>query len=185
MISQVFFAAFSALTDGESFTSAGDDDGFTTWTRSFFGRGFVVGFGIMGTTRGDDGLLGITMVLNSVQPVISGVAVGVGWQAPVAYINLGSYNIFGLPLALADFVSEITEALMEEAPKMEKWLIHVDRTSTTQGNGASLVITLPYGEDLEFVVKFGFKVSNNKAEYEALVTGMRMAHEVRARHIVA
>ncbi|KZV41028.1 protein TRANSPARENT TESTA 12 [Dorcoceras hygrometricum] len=44
------------------------------------------------------GLLAITMVLNSVQPVISGVAVGGGWQALVAYINLGSYYIFGLPL---------------------------------------------------------------------------------------
>nr|QBM79493.1 MATE63 [Rehmannia glutinosa] len=44
------------------------------------------------------GLLGITMVLNSVQPVISGVAVGGGWQALVAYINLACYYIFGLPL---------------------------------------------------------------------------------------
>ncbi|GLT31209.1 hypothetical protein SLA2020_059610 [Shorea laevis] len=43
-------------------------------------------------------LLGITMVLNSVQPVISGVAVGGGWQALVAYINLGCYYAFGLPL---------------------------------------------------------------------------------------
>ncbi|KAF7132108.1 hypothetical protein RHSIM_Rhsim09G0199900 [Rhododendron simsii] len=42
-------------------------------------------------------LLGFTMVLNSVQPVISGVAVGGGWQALVAYINLGCYYIFGLP----------------------------------------------------------------------------------------
>ncbi|CAH9059320.1 unnamed protein product [Cuscuta epithymum] len=42
-------------------------------------------------------LLGITMLLNSVQPVISGVAVGGGWQALVAYINLGCYYIFGLP----------------------------------------------------------------------------------------
>ncbi|CAL5000505.1 unnamed protein product [Urochloa decumbens] len=43
-------------------------------------------------------LLGLTMVLNSVQPVISGVAVGGGWQGLVAYINLGCYYIFGLPL---------------------------------------------------------------------------------------
>ncbi|KAK1574950.1 hypothetical protein Q3G72_001282 [Acer saccharum] len=43
-------------------------------------------------------LLGITMVLNSVQPVISGVAIGGGWQALVAYINIGCYYIFGLPL---------------------------------------------------------------------------------------
>ncbi|XP_047306597.1 protein DETOXIFICATION 34 [Impatiens glandulifera] len=43
-------------------------------------------------------LLGITMVLNSVQPVISGVAVGGGWQALVAYINLFCYYVVGLPL---------------------------------------------------------------------------------------
>ncbi|TYK03025.1 protein DETOXIFICATION 34 [Cucumis melo var. makuwa] len=42
-------------------------------------------------------LLGITMVLNSVQPVISGVAVGGGWQALVAYINLFCYYVVGLP----------------------------------------------------------------------------------------
>ncbi|XP_040998981.1 protein DETOXIFICATION 27-like [Juglans microcarpa x Juglans regia] len=43
-------------------------------------------------------LLGITILLNSVQPVLSGVAVGSGWQAFVAYINLGCYYIIGLPL---------------------------------------------------------------------------------------
>ncbi|KAL6635378.1 hypothetical protein ACP70R_028049 [Stipagrostis hirtigluma subsp. patula] len=43
-------------------------------------------------------LLAVTMVLNSIQPVISGVAVGGGWQAVVAYINLGCYYGFGLPL---------------------------------------------------------------------------------------
>ncbi|OAY30348.1 protein DETOXIFICATION 35 [Manihot esculenta] len=43
-------------------------------------------------------LLAVTMVLNSVQPVIGGVAIGGGWQALVAYINIGCYYIFGLPL---------------------------------------------------------------------------------------
>ncbi|KAI9084202.1 hypothetical protein K1719_033873 [Acacia pycnantha] len=43
-------------------------------------------------------LLAVTVLLNSVQPVISGVAVGGGWQALVAYINVGCYYIFGLPL---------------------------------------------------------------------------------------
>jgi MATE family multidrug resistance protein len=38
------------------------------------------------------------MVLNSVQPVVTGVAIGGGWQGLVAYINLGCYYIFGLPL---------------------------------------------------------------------------------------
>ncbi|KAK4394235.1 hypothetical protein Sango_1894300 [Sesamum angolense] len=74
---------------------------------------------------------------------------------------------------------------MEEALKTEKWLLHMDGSSTTQGSGAGIVITSPHGEDLEFAVKFGFKASNNEAEYEALVIRMRMAHEVGARHFVA
>ncbi|KAL9225331.1 hypothetical protein vseg_001272 [Gypsophila vaccaria] len=53
-------------------------------------------------------LLGITMVLNSVQPVISGVAIGGGWQALVAYINLGCYYVFGLPVGyLLGYVAKL------------------------------------------------------------------------------
>ncbi|GFY87369.1 MATE efflux family protein [Actinidia rufa] len=43
-------------------------------------------------------LLAFTILLNSVQPILSGVAVGSGWQAYVAYINLGCYYLVGVPL---------------------------------------------------------------------------------------
>ncbi|KAI8031289.1 Protein DETOXIFICATION 27 [Camellia lanceoleosa] len=43
-------------------------------------------------------LLAFTLLLNSVQPVLSGVAVGSGWQSYVAYINLGCYYLLGVPL---------------------------------------------------------------------------------------
>ncbi|KAJ4714517.1 Protein DETOXIFICATION [Melia azedarach] len=43
-------------------------------------------------------LLAFTILLNSVQPVLSGVAVGSGWQSTVAYINLGCYYLIGVPL---------------------------------------------------------------------------------------
>jgi len=45
-------------------------------------------------------MLSLTMLLNSVQPVLSGVAVGVGWQALVAFVNVGCYYVVGVPLAL-------------------------------------------------------------------------------------
>ncbi|KAK4794433.1 hypothetical protein SAY86_012427 [Trapa natans] len=45
-------------------------------------------------------LLGITVLLNSLQPVLSGVAVGAGWQSLVAYINIGCYYIVGLPAGI-------------------------------------------------------------------------------------
>ncbi|XP_024037146.1 protein DETOXIFICATION 27 isoform X2 [Citrus clementina] len=45
-------------------------------------------------------LLAFTILLNSVQPVLSGVAVGSGWQSIVAYINLGCYYLIGVPLGI-------------------------------------------------------------------------------------
>ncbi|XAR73455.1 hypothetical protein NMG60_11007427 [Bertholletia excelsa] len=43
-------------------------------------------------------LLAFTVLFNSVQPILSGVAVGSGWQSYVAYINLGCYYLVGLPV---------------------------------------------------------------------------------------
>ncbi|KAL0402484.1 UNVERIFIED_CONTAM: hypothetical protein Slati_4278300 [Sesamum latifolium] len=74
---------------------------------------------------------------------------------------------------------------LEDTFKTEKWLFHVDGSSTIQGSGVGIVITSPQGENLEFAIKFGFKASNNEAEYEALIIGMKMAHEAGARHLIA
>ncbi|KAJ4980543.1 hypothetical protein NE237_031380 [Protea cynaroides] len=45
-------------------------------------------------------LLGITLILNGIQPVLSGVAVGCGWQTFVAYVNVGCYYLVGIPLGI-------------------------------------------------------------------------------------
>ncbi|KAL5540151.1 hypothetical protein UlMin_044030 [Ulmus minor] len=43
-------------------------------------------------------LLAISVFLNGIQPILSGVAVGSGWQAVVAYVNLTCYYVIGLPI---------------------------------------------------------------------------------------
>ncbi|XP_037438245.1 protein DETOXIFICATION 40-like [Triticum dicoccoides] len=43
-------------------------------------------------------LLALTLILNGIQPVLSGVDVGCGWQAFVAFVNVGCYYIVGIPL---------------------------------------------------------------------------------------
>ncbi|CAH9110362.1 unnamed protein product [Cuscuta epithymum] len=45
-------------------------------------------------------LLATTLLINCIQPILSGVAVGIGWQALVAYVNIGSYYLVGIPLGL-------------------------------------------------------------------------------------
>ncbi|CAM8958127.1 unnamed protein product [Rhodiola kirilowii] len=45
-------------------------------------------------------LLASSVLLNSIQPVLSGVAVGAGMQAMVAYVNIGSYYVIGVPAGI-------------------------------------------------------------------------------------
>ncbi|KGN43522.1 protein DETOXIFICATION 40 [Cucumis sativus] len=44
--------------------------------------------------------LAITLILNGIQPVLSGVAVGCGWQSFVACVNVCCYYFVGLPLGV-------------------------------------------------------------------------------------
>ncbi|KAH1105776.1 hypothetical protein J1N35_009544 [Gossypium stocksii] len=45
-------------------------------------------------------LLACSILLNSVQPVLSGVAVGAGWQSIVAWVNIASYYLVGIPIGV-------------------------------------------------------------------------------------
>ncbi|XP_074370806.1 protein DETOXIFICATION 22-like [Apium graveolens] len=45
-------------------------------------------------------LLACSILLNSIQPVLSGVAVGAGWQSTVAYVNITCYYLIGVPVGV-------------------------------------------------------------------------------------
>ncbi|KAK1397367.1 Protein DETOXIFICATION [Heracleum sosnowskyi] len=45
-------------------------------------------------------LLACSILLNSIQPVLSGVAVGAGWQSTVAYVNIACYYLIGIPVGV-------------------------------------------------------------------------------------
>ncbi|KAL2254715.1 protein DETOXIFICATION 33 isoform X1 [Sesamum indicum] len=66
-------------------------------TRSFFPRLFSDNLEVIKETSKLGYLLAATIFLNSIQPVLHGVAVGAGWQLCVAMVNLICYYIFGLP----------------------------------------------------------------------------------------
>ncbi|CAN6722158.1 unnamed protein product [Malus baccata var. baccata] len=69
-------------------------------TRDYFPYLFTSSVAVAKETTKLAILLGFTVLLNSLQPVLSGVAVGAGWQSLVAYINIGCYYIVGLPAGI-------------------------------------------------------------------------------------
>ncbi|XP_071940659.1 uncharacterized protein [Coffea arabica] len=60
----------------------------------------------------------------------------------------------------------------------EPWILFVDGVSSKEGSGAGLLFTSPTGEELTYTLRFYFPTSNNEAEYEALLTGLWIAHQM-------
>ncbi|KAK0608127.1 hypothetical protein LWI29_025846 [Acer saccharum] len=102
-------------------------------------------------------------------------------------IELSEFDIEYLPRtaikgqAVADFVAEFTEPNMEAAKmvveqtkKKFKWQLHVNGSSNTHGSGAGVVVSTSEGDSVECALRFDFKSTNNQAEYEALIAGLRV-----------
>ena len=62
-------------------------------------------------------------------------------------------------------------------------MIHTDGSSTQKGGGASVVIISPKEDVLKYGVQLKFPVTNNEAEYEAILLGLRIARELGAKNI--
>uniref|UniRef100_A0A0D3ABR7 Protein DETOXIFICATION n=2 Tax=Brassica oleracea TaxID=3712 RepID=A0A0D3ABR7_BRAOL len=57
--------------------------------------------------------LAVTLILNGIQPVLSGVAVGCGWQTFVAKVNVGCYYIIGIPIGTGVWTGMIGGTLIQ------------------------------------------------------------------------
>jgi ribonuclease HI len=66
---------------------------------------------------------------------------------------------------------------MPELPDLSNsWTIYVDGSKRISGAGAGVVLVSPQGDKMRYVLRMRFaNPSNNEAEYEAVLHGMRMA----------
>jgi ribonuclease HI len=53
--------------------------------------------------------------------------------------------------------------------------MYFDDSLNLEGAGAGVLLTSQMGEQLKYVLQVFWKVSNNEAEYEALLHGLRLA----------
>jgi ribonuclease HI len=87
---------------------------------------------------------------------------------------------------LADFVAKWVDIQLPTAPIQPKlWTMFFDGSLMKTGAGAGLLFISPLGKHLRYVVRLHFPVSNNVAEYEALVNGLRIAIELGVRRLDA
>uniref|UniRef100_A0A2N9HGA7 Uncharacterized protein n=1 Tax=Fagus sylvatica TaxID=28930 RepID=A0A2N9HGA7_FAGSY len=82
---------------------------------------------------------------------------------------------------------ESSESTCTSSPHADEgsleWKLFVDGASNMKGAGAGAVLVSPEGLVLEQAVRLGFLASNNKAEYEALLIGLRTAIRLGANQL--
>ena len=87
--------------------------------------------------------------------------------------------------ALADFLVDWAETqYLPPAPDSTHWRMHFDGSKMLTGLGAGVILTSPKGDKLRYTLQIHFAASNNVAEYEALIHGLRLAKELGIRRIL-
>ncbi|XP_074326869.1 uncharacterized protein LOC141664814 [Apium graveolens] len=102
--------------------------------------------------------------------------------------------------ALADFLLEFDSAVDDKAlvvlqpPRNEEsleefphswWILLVDGAVNNGGAGAGIVLMSPEGHHMMNAIYFKFYATNNDAEYEALIIGLKIALEMGVRNLIA
>jgi len=80
----------------------------------------------------------------------------------------------------ADFLVEMT--FHTEENKGE-WTVFVDGSSNSNGSGTGIIVENDEGIVVEISLGLSFPVTNNTAEYEAFLAGLRIAKDLGARKI--
>jgi ribonuclease HI len=85
---------------------------------------------------------------------------------------------------LADFVAEWTDTQLPPPQiQAECWTLYFDGSVMKTGAGAGLLFVSPLGEHMRYDVCLHFPASNNMAEYEALLCGLKIAIEIGVKRL--
>ena len=87
--------------------------------------------------------------------------------------------------ALADFIAEFTHPWKEEdeEKKDKVWTVSIDGSSTKDMGGAKIVLVSPEKDKFEYVIQLRFRATNNEAEYEALLAGLKLSKNMEIKSL--
>ncbi|GJX84425.1 reverse transcriptase domain-containing protein [Tanacetum coccineum] len=109
----------------------------------------------------------------------------------VNYTSMKKPSVLVKGQILADFIVERPEkesldTLMEVEEELpEPWILFTDGSSCTDGFGAGLILTNPEGMEFTYALRFRFDATNNEAEYEALIAGLRIVEQIGVKNLQA
>ena len=87
--------------------------------------------------------------------------------------------------ALADFITEFTLSDDDNfTNEIERQIVQTDGSSAQRRGVVGVIITTPDGEVLKYGVQLKFPATNNEAEYERILTGLRLGKALGAKNLL-
>ncbi|GJT65920.1 reverse transcriptase domain-containing protein [Tanacetum coccineum] len=71
----------------------------------------------------------------------------------------------------------------EEELLPAQWTLFTDGSSCVDGCGAGVILTDPEGAEFTYALRFQFKATNNEAEYESLIAGLRITEKIGVQNL--
>ncbi|GJS56365.1 reverse transcriptase domain-containing protein [Tanacetum coccineum] len=65
------------------------------------------------------------------------------------------------------------------------WKLFTDGCTGVDGSRARLILTNPEGAEFTYAMRFRFEATNNEAEYEALIAGLRIVEQMGVKNLQA
>nr|GEW17772.1 reverse transcriptase domain-containing protein [Tanacetum cinerariifolium] len=78
---------------------------------------------------------------------------------------------------------DVSQAAPAAVTQKEPWTLFTDGLSCVDGSGTGLILINPEGVEFTYALRFQFTASNNEAEYEALVAGLRIAAQMGVKNV--
>ena len=83
--------------------------------------------------------------------------------------------------ALADFVAKFTMA--DQDPELDYWMVYMNGSSALGMGGVGVILLSLEKDILRYGVQLLFPATNNEAEYEVVLTGLRVGKALGVRNL--
>ncbi|GJX07451.1 reverse transcriptase domain-containing protein [Tanacetum coccineum] len=80
-------------------------------------------------------------------------------------------------------IPESSNAREDLTPGLKAWRLYTNGASNNEGSRAGLILIAPDDVEYSYALRLNFSNSNNDAEYEALLAGLRIAKEMQVKDI--
>ena len=87
---------------------------------------------------------------------------------------------------LADFIVEFTpnQGKQDKVDETQRWVVNVDGSSTLYVGGIGVILKYSEGDKLKYVARLQYQITNNEAQYEALLKGLELVKSLGAESVV-